>query len=305
MNRRYGLMLILLALIWGSSFMFIKVAVRELTPATLILGRLGLAAITLAIVVPLRVGLRTALTEIRAYWPGLVVVGLLNTAVPFWLLSWGETRIDSGTASIIQASVPIFNALLAFAFFYEQRVTGRRLVGVGVGFVGVALLVGAQPEGKILGALAVVGMAICYAIGGLLTRRFLAETRPQVIALGTSVIAAFVVAPFGVIQAPGHMPGWKTIASVIVLGVIGTAAAYLLFFTIIAGAGAAYAALVTYLVPPVALVYGAFFLDESVGVAALAGLVLIFAGVALGTRKKRAAGATVVAPRLAASPSEP
>jgi drug/metabolite transporter (DMT)-like permease len=306
MNRRYGLMLIALALIWGSSFMFIKVAVRELTPATLILGRLGLAAITLAIVVPLRVGLRAALAEIRAYWPGLVVVGLLNTAVPFWLLSWGETRIDSGTASIIQASVPIFNALLAFAFFYEQRVTGRRLVGVGVGFVGVALLVGAQPEGKILGALAVVGMAICYAIGGLLTRRFLAETRPQVIALGTSVIAAFVVAPFGVIQAPGHMPGWKTIASVVVLGVIGTAAAYLLFFTIIAGAGAAYAALVTYLVPPVALVYGAFFLDESVGFAALAGLVLIFAGVALGTRRKQSAGATVTAPpRLAASPSEP
>jgi drug/metabolite transporter (DMT)-like permease len=305
MNRRYGLMLIALALIWGSSFMFIKVAVRELTPATLILGRLGLAAITLAIVVPLRVGLRTALVEIRAYWPALVVVGLLNTAVPFWLLSWGETRIDSGTASIIQASVPIFNALLAFAFFYEQRVTGRRLVGVGVGFVGVALLVGAQPQGKILGALAVVGMAICYAVGGLLTRRFLAETRPQVIALGTSVIAAIVVAPFGVIQAPGHMPNWKTIASVVVLGVIGTAAAYLLFFTIIAGAGAAYAALVTYLVPPVALVYGAFFLDETVGVAALAGLVLIFAGVALGTRRKQSAKAAVATPRLAASPAEP
>jgi drug/metabolite transporter (DMT)-like permease len=306
MNRRYGLMLIALALIWGSSFMFIKVAVRELTPATLILGRLGLAAITLAIVVPLRVGMRTALAEMRSYWPALVVVGLLNTAVPFWLLSWGETRIDSGTASIIQASVPIFNALLAFAFFHEQRVTGRRLVGVGVGFVGVALLVGAQPEGKILGALAVVAMAVCYAIGGLLTRRYLAETRPQVIALGTSVIAAFVVAPFGVVQAPGHMPGWKTIASVVVLGVIGTAAAYLLFFTIIAGAGAAYAALVTYLVPPVALVYGAFFLDESVGVAALAGLVLIFAGVALGTRKrKQAAGTPQAAPRLATSPSEP
>jgi drug/metabolite transporter (DMT)-like permease len=305
MNRRYGLMLVVLALIWGSSFMFIKIAVRELTPSTLILGRLGLAAITLAIVVPLLVGARTAIAELRAHWPALALVGLLNTAVPFWLLSWGETRIDSGLASIIQASVPIFNALLAFGFFHDQRVTGRRLAGVGVGFVGVALLVGAQPQGKILGALAVVAMAICYAVGGLLTRRYLTETRPQVIALGTSVIAAFTVLPFGVAQAPAHMPGWKTIASVVVLGVGGTAAAYLLFFTIIAGAGAAYASLVTYLVPPVALVYGALFLGEGIGLAALVGLVLIFGGVALGTRMPRSSGTTAAAPRLATAPSEP
>jgi drug/metabolite transporter (DMT)-like permease len=305
MNRRYGPMLVALALIWGSSFMFIKIAVRDLTPSTLILGRLGLAAITLAVVVPLLVGLRTALTQLRAHWPALVLVGLLNTAVPFWLLSWGETRIDSGLASIIQASVPIFNALLAFGFFHDQRVTGRRLAGVAVGFVGVALLVGAQPQGKILGALAVVGMASCYAVGGLLTRRYLAETKPQVVALGTSAIAALAVTPFGVLQSPGHVPGWKPIVSVIVLGVLGTAAAYLLFFTIIAGAGAGYASLVTYLVPPVALAYGALFLGEGVGVAVLVGLVLIFGGVALGTRAPRASGTTAAPPRLAAAPSEP
>jgi drug/metabolite transporter (DMT)-like permease len=298
-------MLVALALIWGSSFMFIKIAVRDLTPATLILGRLGLAAVTLAVVVPLLVGTRTALAELRAHWPALAVVGLLNTAVPFWLLSWGETRIDSGLASIIQASVPIFNALLAFGFFHDQRVTGRRLAGVAVGFVGVALLVGAQPEAKILGAVAVVGMAGCYAVGGLLTRHYLTETRPQVIALGTSAIAAVAVMPFGIAQAPSHLPGWKPIASVVVLGIVGTAAAYLLFFTIIGGAGAAYASLVTYLVPPVALAYGALFLNEEVGLAAIAGLVLIFAGVALGTRMPRAAGTTATAPRLAAAPSEP
>jgi drug/metabolite transporter (DMT)-like permease len=305
MNRRYGVMLIALALIWGSSFMFIKIAVRDLTPSTLILGRLGLAAVTLAVVVPLVVGTRIALAELRAHWPALAVVGLLNTAVPFWLLSWGETRIDSGLASIIQASVPIFNALLAFGFFHDQRVTGRRLAGVGVGFVGVALLVGAQPEGKILGAVAVVGMAGCYAVGGLLTRRYLTETRPQVIALGTSVIAALAVMPFGIAQAPSHVPGWKPIASVVVLGVVGTAAAYLLFFTIIGGAGAAYASLVTYLVPPVALAYGALFLNEGIGLAAIAGLVLIFAGVALGTRTPRVAGATTAAPRFVGASSEP
>jgi drug/metabolite transporter (DMT)-like permease len=280
-------MLILLSLIWGSSFMFIKVADRQLDPATLILGRIGLATITLLLIVFVMFGVRSTLTELRAHWLAIVVVGLLNTAVPFWLLSWGETRIDSGLASIIQASVPIFNALIAFGFFHDQRVTGRRLAGVAVGFVGVALLVGAQPQGKILGALAVVGMAACYAVGGLLIRRHLSTTRPPVVALGTSAIAALAVLPLGVLRAPSEVPGWKTLGSVAVLGVLGTAIAYLLFFTIIAGAGAAYASLVTYLVPPVALAYGAVFLNESVGVAAIAGLVLILGGVALGTAVSR------------------
>jgi drug/metabolite transporter (DMT)-like permease len=287
MNRRYLPMLVLLALIWGSSFMFIKVAVRELSPATLVLGRTGLAAIVLALVVPMMVGSRETVADLRANWRWLVVVGVVNTALPFWLLSWGETRIDSGLASIIQGSVPIFNAVIAFAFFREQRVTGSQLIGVVIGFVGVALLVGAQPEGKILGAFAVVGMACCYALGGLLARRHLGGTRPPVIALGTSAVAALVLSPAGIVSAPSSMPGWKTLASVAVLGVIGTALAYLLFFALIAGAGAAYASLVTYLVPPVALAYGAIFLDESVGVTALIGLVLILGGVALGTGAKR------------------
>src|SRR3954464_9917630 len=297
-------MLIALALIWGSSFLFIKVAVRELTPATLIVGRLGLAAITLGLLVLFVVGTGETTRQLRANWMWVVIVALVNTAVPFWLLSWGETRIDSGLASIIQASVPIFNAVLAFAFFHDQRVPRQMLAGIAVGFAGVALLVGAQPQAKVLGALAVVAMATCYALGGLLTRRHLGDARPHVVALGTSAIAAVVVAPVGVLRAPEHLPGWKTWASVAVLGVLGTALAYLLFFTIIAGAGAAYAALVTYLVPPVALVYGAVFLDESVGLAALGGLVLIFAGVALGTRAPRRRRARTAKARLASASRE-
>jgi len=287
MTRRPIVLLALLALIWGSSFMFIKVAVRELDPSTLILGRLGLATLTLGIVVPALIGSRAALADLRAYWRPLVLVGLLNTAVPFWLLSWGETRIDSGLASIIQASVPIFNALLAFGFFHDERVTGGRLVGVALGFVGVALLVGAQPHAKVLGALAVVGMALCYAAGGLLTRRLLGDARPHVIALGTSGVAALAVLPAGAAQAPHDLPSWKALASIAVLGTLCTAFAYLLFFTIIQRAGAGYASLVTYLVPPVALFYGAVFLDEGIGLAALAGLVLILGGVTLGTRGAR------------------
>jgi drug/metabolite transporter (DMT)-like permease len=291
MSRRYLAMLIALALLWGASFLFIKVAVRELTPATLITGRLGLAALTLALLVPFMVGTGETVRQLRdnAWW--LVVVALVNTAIPFWLLSWGETRIDSGLASIIQASVPIFNALIAFVAFHEVRVTGAPLVGVAIGFVGVALLVGAQPEGKVLGALAVVGMAFCYGVGGLLTGRYLKPAQPVVVAFASTAIATLVWLPVGVAEAPSQMPGWKTIGSVVALGIPGTALAYLLFFGLITGAGAAYTSLVTYLIPPIALAYGAIFLDERFGAYAFGGLALILAGVAMGTgavRLKRA-----------------
>src|ERR671934_1988653 len=126
-------MLVALAAIWGASFLFIKVAVRELDPATLIVGRLGLAALTLALIAPAAVGTRETLRQLRANAAWLVVVALVNTAIPFWLLSWGETRIDSGLASIIQAAVPVFVALISFGFFREVRLTGGRLAGTGVG----------------------------------------------------------------------------------------------------------------------------------------------------------------------------
>src|SRR5437762_8617821 len=286
-RKRNLAMLLALAAIWGASFMFIKIAVRELSPATLIVGRLGLAALTLALLVPFAVGTRETLRQLRAHWRGLLVVGIVNTALPFWLLSWGETRIDSGLASIIQASVPIFNALIALGFFRDERVTGARLAGVAVGFVGVAVLVGAQPHAKLLGALAVVGMALCYGAGGLLAKRHLTTTSPKIVALGSSAVAAILALPLGAAQAPSSFPGWEALGSVAMLGVVGTAFAYLLFFTLIAGAGPAYAALVTYLVPPVALAYGAIFLGEHFGVADFAALALILGGVVLGTGRVR------------------
>jgi len=282
-RQRNLVMLLALAGIWGASFMFIKIAVRELTPATLIVGRLGLAALTLGLLVPFAVGTRETLRQLRENWVWLLVVALVNTAIPFWLLSWGETRIDSGLASIIQASVPIFNAVIAFVAFHEVRVTGSRLLGVMVGFLGVALLVGAQPEGKVLGALAVVGMAFCYGLGGLMTGRYLKRAQPVVVAFASTAIAALVWLPVGAAEAPSSMPGWETIASVLALGIPGTALAYLLFFGLVSGAGAAYTSLVTYLIPPIALAYGAVFLGERFGASAFGGLALILAGVALGT----------------------
>src|SRR5262245_35154695 len=287
--RRPGVILALLALIWGASFMLIKIADRQLTPATLILGRLGTATLLLAAIAFLRLGPRETFDQIRGAWLWLVVVGLVNTALPFWLLSWGEKRIDSGLASIIQGSVPIFNALLAFAFFREARVGGLRLVGLGIGFVGVALLVADQPHGKLLAAFAVVGMALCYAIGTLLAGRYLRGTPPLVVALASTAVSTLVILPVGVIQAPAEAWHGNTIAAVLVLGFVGTAIAYLLFFALIQRAGPNYATLVTYLVPPIALAYAAIFLGESFGAVAFGSLGLILAGVALATGSVRLA----------------
>ena len=247
------------------------------------MGRLGLAALTLAVLAPSLVGTRETMHQLRRNAAWLIVVALINTALAFWLLSWGETRIDSGLASIIQAAVPIFNAVIAFGFFRDVRITGARLAGVAIGFVGVALLVGVQPSGKVLGALAVVGMALCYAVGGLLIGRHLRTVPPHVVAFASTGIATLAILPLGIAQAPQHVPGWKVIGSVVALGIPGTAIAYLLFFGLIAGAGAAYASLVTYLIPPTALAYGAIFLGERFGATAFGGLALILGGVALGT----------------------
>jgi drug/metabolite transporter (DMT)-like permease len=145
----------------------------------------------------------------------------------------------------------------------------------------------------VLGALAVVGMAFCYAVGGLLTGRHLRTVTPAVIALASTSVAAVAALPAGIVQAPHTTPGWKEIASVVALGVPGTAFAYLLFFALITGAGAAYASLVTYLIPPIALAYGAIFLGERFGVTAFGGLALVLAGVALGTGSLRVASLRV------------
>jgi drug/metabolite transporter (DMT)-like permease len=273
--------------------MFIKVGVRQLEPSTLVTGRLVLAALTLVAIVVARTPLRKAIAQIRANICPFVFVAVLNSVVPAWLLAWGETRIDSGTAALLQACAPLCTALLAVFFFRAERVSGQRLLGVLVGFGGVALLVGAVPNGSILGAVAVVLTGFCYAASSLAGGRFLVDVPPATIAFGTTTIAAIVSLPFGLAQLPGSVPGWKAIGSVVALGVVGLGVAYLLYFALITGAGASRAILVTYLVPPMALFYGATILNESLKLSELAGLALILLGVTLGTgvvqsRRRRA-----------------
>lgn len=276
-------MLLGLSAIWGSSFMFIKVGVRQLEPSTLVAGRLVLATLTLVAIVVASTPLRDAVAQIRAHLPAFLFVALLNSVAPFWLLAWGETRIDSSLAALLQACAPLFTALLAVLFFRSERVSGDRLVGVLVGFGGVALLVGVVPSGSVLGALAVVLTGFCYAASSLAGGRYLTGLPPATIAFGTTSIAAVVSLPFGLAQLPGSVPGWKVIGSVVALGVLGLGIAYVLYFALITGAGASRAILVTYLVPPMALFYGVTVLNESLKLTDLAGLGLILAGVSLGT----------------------
>jgi drug/metabolite transporter (DMT)-like permease len=287
-TRRDLATLALLAAIWGASFMFIRVAVRELEPAVLVFFRLLLASLTLLAVLPFQMPVGEAIRRIRDAAGRLAVVGAVNATLPFWLLSWAETRIDSGLAAVLQAAAPLWTALLAYFFFHSERVSGERLVGVVVGFGGVALLVGVTPRGSVLAALAVVATALCYALGALLAGRILRGLPALVIALGTTAFATVFAAPAGLAQLPAHAPGWKTIGSVLTLGILGLGLAYLLYFVLIAGPGASRAMLVTYIVPPIALFYGAVILGEPITGSAIAGLVLILGGVALGTGNVRA-----------------
>ena len=274
-------MLVGLAAIWGSAFMFTRIALRDLEPATLIMLRMGSGALALAVYIK---ATGRGFAALRPYVVPLALLGLVNTAVPFFFIAWGQQYIDSGLASVFNASAPLFTALFAIAYDQSQRATGLRLAGILVGFGGVVLLVGFELSGgerAVAGALAVVAASACYGIGGLYVGRRFVGLTPALVAFGSLAWATLFVLPVGAAQA--SMPGWESLLSVLYLGVAATGVAYLLYFGLIAGAGASKAMLVTYLVPSLALVYGAVFLEETVTAVSLVGLALVLAGVALGT----------------------
>lgn len=286
MVRGYLSLLAIVAAIWGSSYMFIKVAVDEIEPTAMMELRLVLAALVLVPFVVVRLGRTRALAELRATGSGAFVLGAVNMAIPFTLIAWGEKHIDSGVAAIANASVPIFVALLATKFRPSERVRGIRLAGVLVGFAGVGVLTGLNPEGgwwAIAGTLAVVVASLSYASANLFTQYRFPQTSALVITAASSVAAALVLLPFALFQLPDELPSWQALGSVAVLGLGGTAVALIFFYRMLVRYGAARASLVTYLLPPFALVYGVVFLDERVTLNAALGLLLILAGVALGS----------------------
>jgi drug/metabolite transporter (DMT)-like permease len=286
MVRGYVPLLLIVAGIWGASYLFIKVAVDEIEPTAMMELRLILAALVLVPFVVLRLGRERALAELRATGLGAWVLGAANMAIPFTLIAWGEKHIDSGIAAIANASVPIFVVALAVKFRPSERVSGRRLAGVLLGFAGVGVLTGLHPEGGwwvIAGTLAVVVASFSYAVANLYTQHRFPETSPLVITAASSVAAAILLLPFALLQLPEEVPSWQALGSVAALGLAGTAIALIFFYRMLVAYGASRASLVTYLLPPFALFYGVVFLAEDVTLNAALGLVLILAGVALGS----------------------
>jgi drug/metabolite transporter (DMT)-like permease len=277
---------VLLALIWGASFMFIKVGLRDFSPVVVAWLRLVIGAGLLAVFLVVQAGAREAVAEVRRAGREVVGLGLVQNALPFVLISWGETHVDSGVAAIGNASVPIFVALLAFRYARGERSTGARLAGVCLGIVGVAVLAGVSPRGGWLGAagtLAVVVASFLYGVGGLWIQRMLRRTRPLALTVASLGSGALVLTPFALFSLPHHAPGGKALLSVVALGVFGTAVAMVLYFSIIALAGSAKASLVTYLQPVFAVIYGVVLLSEPFRWPELVGMVLILGGVALGS----------------------
>jgi drug/metabolite transporter (DMT)-like permease len=300
--RGYVPLLLIVAGIWGASYLFIKVAVREIEPAAMMDLRLIFAAIVLVPFLALRLGPRAARAEVRATGWGAFILGIANMALPFVLIAWGEKYIDSGVAAIANATVPIFVALLAIRFNPAERVRGWRLVGVGLGLVGVGVLTGLHPQGGwwgVAGTLAVVVASLAYAASNLFTQHRFPRTSPLVITTSSVLAAALVLLPFALLELPDTMPSWKAIASVAALGVGGTALALLFYYAMLNRYGSSRASLVTYLLPPFALFYGVVFLDEKMTLNAVLGLLLILAGVALGS------GFLQLARRRAAAPAAP
>jgi drug/metabolite transporter (DMT)-like permease len=292
-------MLLTLAFLWGSSFLFIEVALDEIEPTTMMALRLFFGATALVPVLVAQRGASRARSDLRAAGRPIWVLGIVNAAVPFTLIAWGQQYIDSGIAAIANASLPIFVVLLAIRFRPSERATGLRLAGLAAGFLGVAVLTGGEFDGSwsgVVGTLAVVTASVLYATGALYAQSHVERTDGIVLATGSAITGTIVLLPLALAQLPSGFPSWETWASVAVLGFGGMAAGQLLYYVVIDRFGSSRASLVTYLLPVIALVLGALLLDEPVEVTALIGLVLILSGVAFGSGMVKPARRQQVSP---------
>jgi len=274
-------MLMLLASLWGASYLFIKVALEDLSPAMIVLLRTALAALVLVPLAASRRGLRTLRGGARV----VLAVAAVQVAAPFLLISAGEQEISSSLTGILVASSPLFIALLAVWLDQEERSSGWGLVGVVAGFVGVAVLIGVNlvgDLGALLGGAAVLLASLGYAVGGFVVKRSSAKLDPLGLAAGSMVVATVLVAPIAIPSAPTELPSAATLGSIAMLGLGGTGVAFALFHTLIAHEGPARAMLVSYIAPAFAVLYGATLLGESVTVATVVGLILIVGGSWLG-----------------------
>lgn len=276
----------LLSVIWGGSFLFIGIAVRELPPLIIVAMRVLLAALALQIV--LRVmGLR--LPRERQAWAAFFGMGILNNVIPFSLIVWGQGHIASGLASILNATTPLFTVIVAHYFTNDERLTGARLGGVTVGFIGVAVMIGSAAftsfNTHVLAQLAVLGAALSYAFSGVFGRRFKTlRIAPLTAATGQVTASSCILLPVSlIVDRPWilPLPSTATVLAVLALALVSTAVAYLIFFRLLARAGATNVGLVTFLIPVSAILFGVLILGETLEWRHMAGMALIAAGLML------------------------
>jgi drug/metabolite transporter (DMT)-like permease len=287
--------------IWGASYLQIKIALDGLDASMIVFGRVALAALILYFAVRRLADRERAFDFGRRHPRQIAVLGLLSITLPFMLISYGETQISSGLTGILVAPGPLFVALLAPFLDPTEVVDRRGAIGLLVGFGGVVLLLGIDTVGDLgqfLGGLAVLSAALSYGLGALYAKqRFTGVGVPPLVMSFFSCAAASVMTlPPALATLPGSSPDVGELAAVVSLGVVGTALAFVLYYTLIAETGAGRALLVGYMIPPAALAYGALLLNEQVTAAAIAGLVLILIGVTLAGREREVAPAGETAP---------
>ena len=275
-SAQWGL-LALLSLLWGGSFVGAEVALREFSPLTVVFARVALAAIALLLVVRWR-GL--AMPRGVAGWLPFLLMGLINNVLPFCLIVWGQTRIGAGLAAILNATTPLFAVVLAH-LLGQERLAGRRVAAIAGGVVGVAILVGPTALSGFgaqgFAQIAVLGAALSYACASVYGRRF-REQPALVTAAGQVTGSSLLLLPVVLLFDPPWqhaMPGIQTLVALLTLGLLSTAAAYIIYFRLLASAGATNLMLVTLLVPVSAIAMAAVLLDEAMGVRQLSGMTCI------------------------------
>jgi drug/metabolite transporter (DMT)-like permease len=296
MTRRAWLQFAAVSLLWGVPYLFIKVAVAELPPVSVVFARVATAALLLGPVA----ARRGALRGLRRRLPQLLVLSLLEITIPFLLISMGEQRIASSLTGLLIAALPLFVALLALRFDRAERVGGLRLLGLLVGIGGVAALLGIDLGGdrsQLLGGAMVLLATLCYAASTLVVKRAFAEVPMLGVVAVATAISSLLLAPFALALTPARLPSLHVALALLSLGVLCTAAALLLYFALIVEAGPSRAAVITYLNPAVAVALGVAVLGEPLTGAIVAGFLLIIAGSWLSTRPPAARPAPVPAGR--------
>lgn len=273
-------MLLALSLLWGGSFFFTSVAIKALPPFTIVVLRVGIAALILLAILPF-FGLR--MPRDSRIWAAFFGMGLLNNVAPFCLIVWGQTHIASGLAAILNATTPLWTVIVAHVVTAEEKMTGNRLAGVVIGLAGVALMIGPEALGglgsNVTAQLAVLAAAISYAFAAIFGRRFKKMgVEPIVTATGQVTASSLMLLPVCLlVDRPWTlpMPGLAVWAAIAGIAVLSTALAYILYFRILTSAGATNLALVTFLIPVSAIVLGALVLGERLALKHIAGMALI------------------------------